>query len=471
MPPSLPLFATTDQRLSLTMRRYLLLSVTVFALLLTACDTFVEDVREPNDEVNAQELTSPTDVEFLITGVQAAWADAYGELTVVASLTSDQFRFGTNGDATFPTFRDLDEGQIGLANNSNDALNSFLGQYRRLADDAVDAANTVEFGDEPAITQDEALFRANLHAANARFIYAAYMGLNPREGGGVIAESEFIPSPAMYDSARVKFEQARSFASTPRQNKFVASAEARSALYAGTEFGTDAGGYENALERAATLAQDGLAMGDDPIQVKFSIQEQNPWFNDGGPGRTQVVAQDGELNSNVDTYEDPDAVRSFPEIVDNNPAESSRIPLEGMDADGAYGVPDSAAIEFGQGKYQSEDSPVNFLSWQENHLIRAELELRGFDAGGDSGANASDALDFVNDVRSSFGLSDLSSVDLETIADERDRTLFANGDRLVDQRRFDASILDWHLVDDGPRTTTWQHLPINQQERSANPNL
>lgn len=447
------------------MRRYLILTVALL-FVLTSCDTFVGDVREPNDEVNVEQLTTPADVQFLLTGVRASWSSAYGEMSVAASLLSDQFRFGRNSDATFPTFRDIDEGLIGLNNNSNDAAQIALGEYRRLADDLVTAANNAEFGDEPPITRSDALFNAHLHGANARYLYAAYVGLNPREGGGVIAESEFIPSPAMYDSARVKYEKARQFASTSSQTKFVNSAEARSALYAGTEFGASTGGYSNALETAAQRASNGLKPGDDPVQVLYSVQEANPWFFDGGPGRVQIVTQDGELNSSVDTYENPDAVRSFSDIATNNPDELNRMPLLGVTAGADFVSFGSAdAIEAAQGKFTTRESPHNFLSWQENHLIRAELELRGFDAGSKT------ALELVNEVRGSFGIDELSSVDLETVAQERDRTLLANGDRLVDQRRLD--VLDWHLVDspeDADRTT-WQYLPINQQERSGNPNL
>lgn len=445
------------------MRNYLILTATFAFLLLTACDSFVGEVREPNDEVNVEELSTAADVDFLLTGVRATWSDAYAFTSLSACLLSDQFRFGRNSDATFPTYRDLDNGLVGLDNNSVDAAQNFLGEYRRLADDLVGAARNAEYGDDPPITQDAALFEAHLHGAIARSLYATYVGLNPREGGGVIAESEFIPSPAMYDSARVKFEQAREFASTDRQNKFLASAQARSALYAGTEYGSNTGGYGNALEAAATLAQGGLKPGDEPVQLQFSIQEENEWYDQAGPDRMQVVAQDGVLNPQVSTYEDPDAVRSFPEIVENNPDEANRIPLAGVSEGAEYDVPDEDAIEYAQAKYTSEESPINFLTWEENHLIRAELEQRGFDAGDKS------ALELVNEVRSSFGLSDLSSVDLATIAQERDRTLFTLGARLVDQRRLD--VVDWHLQDQIEGRATWQFLPIPQQERNANPNL
>jgi len=450
------------------MRRSLIITVTLFAFLLTSCDSFTGDVREPNDEVNAEDLTSATDVEFLATGVRAAWANAYGEITVVASLLSDQFRFGRNGDATFPTFRDIDEGLIGQDNNSNDAVNQFIGEYRRLADDLIIGANNVEFGSNPPITRNQALFLGNLHGANARFLYAAYMGSGPRTPGGVINRSAFIPSPAMYDSARVKFERARALASDSSERKFVNSAEARSALYAGTEFGVNAGGYENALQRAAELASQGLKEGDDPIQVLFSTQVPTPWFNDGGPGRTQVVAQGDTLNPVVDTYRNPEELREFSDVVENNPAEANRIPLAGMNSGGAFDV-DEGIIEFAQAKFLTRPSPINYLSWQEMNLIRAELEIRGFDAGSES------ALDLVNAVRSSFDLSALSSLGdnesarLETIAQERDRTLFALGQRLVDQRRLD--VLEWHLVDEFQGRTTFQHLPLNADEENANPNL
>lgn len=455
-----------------TMRRSLILTVALFAFVLTACDSFTGDVREPNDEVNVDELTTPTDVEFLATGVRAAWADAYGEITSVSSLLSDQFRFGRNGDATFPTFRDIDEGLIGQDNNSNDAVNQFLGEYRRLADDLITATNNAEFGESPPIEPNDALFIANIHGANARFLYAAYMGNGPREPGGVINAGEFIPSPAMYDSARVKFERARELAGGERQQKFVNSAEARSALYAGTEFGPSTGGYENALARAAELTREQpvLGQGDEPIEVLYSTQEPNPWFNDGGPGRTQIVAQDGELNEGVNTYRDPSAVRSFADITENNPTELNRVPLAGMNEDGAFGV-DEGAIEFAQAKFLERSSPITYLSWQEIYLIRAELEVRGFDAGSES------ALALVNAVRASFELSDLSSLggtetaQLETIVQERDRTLFALGQRLIDQRRFDNDILDWHLVDEFQTRTTFQHLPLNADEENANPNL
>ena len=85
----------------------------------------------------------------------------------------------------------------------------------------------------------------------------------------------------------------------------------------------------------------------------------------------------------------------------------------------------------------------------------AELAIRD----GDTGA----ALPLVNSVRAAAGVDALDAVDgLQTIIDERDKQLFAQGIRLVDQRRFNI----WHLGGD-----TWRFLPITESERNDNPNL
>lgn len=460
------------------MRRFLvLLSIVLASIGLTACDSFVEEVNEPRDEAPVDQFTTPQDINFLATGVKAQFAETTAEMVPIADLLSDQFRFGRNdNDATFPTFINLDAGAPQEQSNSVDAAFNDLGEYRRLADDLLGPIRaTEEFGENAPISRNEALFTAHFHGGIARYYYAVYFGLNPREGGGVINKSPFIPSAAMYDSARVKFERARAVAPSERQTKILNSVEARSALYAGTEFGSDAGGYSNALQRAADLASQGLKQGDEPFLSLYNQQDPNGWYFAGGFGRVQIAAQDGNIAEEVQVpgvsgaYKNPDALRSFPEIVENNPAEAARIPLIGVTAsvqflpfDPAEGLP-ADAVDFAQNKYPERASSLSVMSWQENHLIRAELELRGFSTGDKS------ALQLVNEVRSSFGLSDLSDVNMETIAQERDRTLFGQGQRLPDQRRLD--VLDWHLVESFDGTTTWKYFPITRQERDANPNL
>ncbi|MFO8233369.1 MAG: hypothetical protein R6U20_11965, partial [Longimonas sp.] len=75
----------------------------------------------------------------------------------------------------------------------------------------------------------------------------------------------------------------------------------------------------------------------------------------------------------------------------------------------------------------------------------------------------------VNAVRASFGLSDLSDIDMERLAVERDRTLFATGHRLPDQRRMD--VVEWHLKDEVGGEQTAQWLQLTRSETEPNPNL
>lgn len=474
------------------MRHLLLLfSVVLLAGAVTACDTFVSNVDTPKDSTPEETFTTPQDINFLANGVKTQGANATSFLSVTSGLLSDQFRFGRNSDATFPTFAAPDQGLPTPLNTSVGDATRALGEYRRLADNLLQAAERPEeYPSSAPITKQEAEFIGTFHGAIARYYYATYVGLNPRDGGGVINESAFIPSPAMYDSARVKFNRALALAPTAKDSANVRSVHARSALYAGTQFGS-VPGYDDALQRAAELASNGLKPGSASFDAQFSVQEPNYWWDQAGPGRYQIVAMDDTLNGLVNgTHKDFSQIRSFPTVLATNPNERRRIPLAQkgwVDEDG------NVQVEFGQIKYAIENTPTPIISWEEVHLIRAELEMRGYSTGSTS------ALDLVNEVRADgtlpgrgideinitiigpadatytinrnepFDLSALDDVDLERLAVERDRTLFGQGQRLPDQRRLDA--VDWHLKETIQGQQTWQYLPLTSQERDNNPNL
>lgn len=486
------------------MRRLLLLSsLLVVALVMGACDSFVESVDQPKDTAGSPSFTDDQEARFLLRGVQAQWADAHDLTSTTADFLSDQFRFGLNGDATFPTFGQLDRGRPQEQNNSVDAALNAVGEYRFLADDLLRRANEIEFTDQATASETELRYVGNLHGAIARHYYATYFGLNPREGGGVIDTSEFIPSPSMYQRAETKYAEALSqaqslgegaFVGPARAQKIVQSLRARSALYAGTHDFDASGGLQGdaALQMAATYASEGLVEGDAPYSVPYTVQDPNEYADQAGRQRLQMVAQDGfllnETVSNSNAYRrDEDGsllVRSWiTDVILQNPNELARVPLASIRGGPSFTAltqenageeinlwfellqgnePEDAPFEFAQDKYQ-EDSAIPVITWQEMYLIRAELELRGYDTGSES------ALELVNAVRSSFGLSDRSSVNLDVIAVERDRTLFAEGQRLPDQRRLDGA--PWHLNETVEGGTTWQWLPITRQELDNNPNL
>lgn len=453
----------------------LLFTALLLVVTLPACDTFVSEVDDPITSASDEALNDPDQLPFATTGVFVEFAETHDVLTLAADLLSDQFRFGTNGDATFPTYDNLDSGTPQLDGNTVDGVFSALGQYRFLADrliERVDAVNEGEGFDDAPVSETEVLFNANLHGGIARYWYAAYFGLNPREGGGVIDQSAFIPSADMYDRARSKLEAALNQVNFEGKLTFVNSAGNEVPLSYGSNAAQRQRMVNSLLARiefnqgnyqeAAQFAQNGLQEGDTPLVTQHNDQSSNEWWNNAGRGRVQVVAADDQVNSNVPA---PIVdVRSFIEIANENPQELNRIPLVGVTQDASFvGLDDPTAIEFAQDKYPSRGTPVAVISWQENHLMLAEIAQRD----GDSDT----ALNLVNAVRASHDIDPLDSVDLPTLIAERDKELFAEGARLLDQRRVEDSILPWHLPETVGAQQTWQFLPITQQERNDNPNL
>ena len=121
-------------------------------------------------------------------------------------------------------------------------------------------------------------------------------------------------------------------------------------------------------------------------------------------------------------------------------------------------APETPYMRYYQTKYPDSDSPINVISWQENHLMLAELALQGQSVG-------VSALDAVNAVRAAHGISNLVNIDLNVLLHERDKELFCQGQRIIDQNRH-SDLLDWHLGEG----TTWHFLPIPYEEELANPN-
>ncbi len=498
----------------------------VFAGTFAACDSFVSNVDQPKDAAGDEQFNDPAEAEYLITGIRAQWADSHSGVTDLADGLSDEFRFGINSNATFPTFEQIDAGIIRDDNNSVTNALADLQEYRYLADDLLrrlEESNGFD-PDAPAASASEAEIRyaANVHGANARYYLATYFGHpdDPRRGGATIDTSAFIPSPELYQRAENKYanalEQAEAMGDGLLQRR-VQSVRARNALYAGTHDFEATGGLQGteALQAAAEYAREGLQEGES-WDVAYDLNTVNDYHNQAGAGRLQLAVQDGNKAQLADglpseSYRVADestgelVARSHVETVANNPQELNRIPLTIIGSRGAtrggFGalptnltgisidedefstvvdawqangeadaLPTSVAdfedgdtiIEWGQGKWE-ERTDMPFISWQELFLIRAELELRGYDAGSET------ALELVNTVRGSYSLSDLSSVDLERIAVERDRTLFATGSRLPDQRRMKA--VEWHLKDqvNGQKTAQW--LQLTQDETGPNPNL
>jgi len=392
----------------------LLLSFLVFN---TACDKFATNVDPLIDQVEDDRLTSEDQIQFVINGVHTRFTDALDVNTLLSDILSDELIFDERvPNATYPQFREIDTGDILRTNNSIDGSYDLLGELRFFADNLIERIGNINFSDENL--EAEAYYYGYFYGGVARMFYAAYYGLDETTPGGVIDAGPFIPAAEMYDKAAEKFAEALDYADA-YQTEVVNTLLARMDL------------YQNDYTSAAAYAADGLMEGDDPYQAKYTIEDANYWWTQGGRGRSQVVLD-----------------FRFKDYVDEDPAEAARVlldPILGSDSTTFYR----------QGKYLKETSPFDFVSWQENYLMLAECALKG-------ATTDQTALDYVNAVRSSHGLADLDEVDMDVLMEERDKELMCTGTRAPDQLRWDI----WHL-----KAGLWQYLCIPESEFNANPNL
>ena len=382
----------------------------------SSCKDYVTGIDPFIDRIEDGLLNNASQIPFVIAGVQTRFASASTQLNNQADGLSDAFIFDQNvPNATFPTFREINDGQILVDNNSVRGVYTALGQYRYYADNLVVRANKITIAD--AALKNSALFTGTFYGAYARYQYATYFG-KPTEGGSPIDGSAFINATDLYNQAITLFKQALTYTTDPKTIRIVNSCIARIYLYRGD--------YAN----AATFAKLGMISGDKAFQALHNINQSSDYWGNSGAGRTQFV---------VDFR--------FKAYVDADPKEANRIKLAsklGTDKKKTY---------YYQVKYL-QDSPEDAMTWQENNLMLAELALRGQATGV--------ALTLVNDVRSSHSLDPLTQVDLDVIYVERDKELFSSGSRLPDQRRFNK----WHLG-----AGTWQFFPITSDEINSNPNL
>lgn len=102
------------------------------------------------------------------------------------------------------------------------------------------------------------------------------------------------------------------------------------------------------------------------------------------------------------------------------------------------------------------------LRYGEVLLNKAEAILRG-------GTSSQTAVDVVNLVRSTRGGTDLSSIDLDGMLDERGREMYWEGTRRLDLIRYEKFAETWHEKTSTDPTRVL--FPIPSQALSSNPNL
>jgi len=412
-----------------------LLGSLLVVMLMIGCSDYVQNVDKPNASVSDQEVNTPQDIVPFVVGLQTRFTQVFSEGSLNNGGLSDEMFFDRAVvGATFPQYDQINRAQVGVlvpGNNSVQNAWQSLTQFRLLADTLVERAlNKITYADAAdSALRSSALFNGYFFGAVARTMMADEWSLEfDGDGGGVVlGNGPFVPAPQLRQQALDMLDQALQHADAV-ESAWCHSLKARTYLYMGN------------YASAKTEAEMGMTAGIPPLQGLHNSISRNEWFDAAGAGRNQFMAD-----------------FRFKGYVDSVPSEAGRIPLRAFAGRGGVTF-------YQQDKYSTFESPINYITWQENHLMLAEIAIRDND-------NAT-ALGLINEVRASHGVVDLTDEDvqagfggdyLEAIYVERDKELCFTGRRGMDQIRFDK----WHL----DPTNTWKHMPISQDERQGNPNF
>ena len=440
-----------------------IIATTFIFIFFYGCESFVENADSSVSYATDDEISSSENISFLVNGVLNDFSRAYGYVTLWADLLSDAMvNDGRVQGSTDVRGEYLDNGLY------DPTVGTYAPPYQAVAQSWRSARSLQTKLDDMDIEADlktEGYFTAYLYQGLSHYILGTYYGRGPSypsDGGATLNESAFIQSSDLNSSALLYLDSAASYAND-YQTKIIHSLMARIYLY-----GKD---YTNASQHAALGLQDG----DAPFYARPGLED--PWPNwywyEAGNNRTRYTLASrfkhllGEdfIDSNgngmwdsTETFTDCAAVGADIGQGDGvynsalEPEESARIKVSA-----APMSPDTPYMRYYQTKYPDSDSPITVISWQENHLMLAELALEGQSV-------SVSALDAVNAVRTAHGISNLSEVNLSTLLHERDKELFCQGQRIIDQNRH-SGVLNWHLGE-----STWRFLPIPLEEQLANPN-
>ena len=463
-------------------------------LLFTSCEDWVSEVEPLSDQVQDDALTSEEYLDFLLKGAlgNMGRSDEFSGLPHIiwrVAGFSDEF---IHGEVDFAPDHSNFVQDIPMDLNfvANDWDNYH--QIRFHADDLLDRASTMTISND-ALKQ-RVHWWGNVIGGLMRLYLADHWGLG-QDGttpGAVITTIQqsdngetgsFQTSQEIREIARAMFTEALSYdpgdtyeGVNGNGDKIIHSLIARSYLFDGN------------YNSAKTHAEQGLQQGDDPFQLIHSAAFQNYMWYDAGRRNVlfsantrfadYVVADrlEGEIISNL--TEDPDSQslslrgpegdgvghKSQEDVRDNLDNPNERIPLWELEGD--------ANLAYCQDIYDGRSDNLDIIDWREMELILAEVAIN-------SGDNST-ALSHMNNIRTYHGLSELTLDQLtgftpsETsgagthtgalglLIEERDKTLWMKGVRIVDQKRFDL----WHLG-----SNTWSYIPIPDSEILNNPNV
>ncbi len=391
-----------------------LIFLAVLVAFYTGCKQTLE-VENPN-QITDEDLTQPFAIPAIVTGAAADFAYEY-QWTIICSglLSNELIHIGS-----FPTFREMHDGQVQDNNITMEDWYGYLQRARWVAESGAERIKQVVGEDSAKKMIEYAMLR--IYAGYALIHLADMWNGSPIDGGPLLTRAQ------IYDRAIAHFTEviniadglpaARTFknGTTQTLNKSQVKAiaylgRARAKLHKGDL----SGAYQD-------VADPSLFTG----LIFYAIYSENT-------GRENNLVY-------IYAYDRPEvAVGPRHQITDD-----PRVPVQ---------PPTAARPYWRQAKYPSRASDIPITKWQEAALIRAEYYLLQ--------GNTASALAEINSIRAAAGLAPLATVDINTLREERKREFFLEGMYLQDLRRFNDPFLQGRMA----------FFPLGRREKDTNPNL
>lgn len=391
-----------------------LIILVVLIVFYTGCKQTLE-VENPNQIID-EDLNQQLAIPAIVTGAAADFAYEY-QWTIICSglLSNELIHIGS-----FPTFREMYEGQVQDNNITMENWYGYLQRARWVAENGVERVKQIVGEDSAKKMIEYAML--HIYAGYALIHLADMWDGSPIDGGLLLKRAQ------IYDRAIAHFTEViniadglpatRTFKNGTAQTLDKSQVKAIALLgraRAKLHKGDLSGAYQDVADQSLFTNL-----------IFYAVYSENT-------GRENNLVY-------IYAYDRPEVAVGPRHQITGDP----RVPVQ---------EPTSARPYWRQAKYPSRASDIPITKWQEAALIRAEYYLfKG---------NATGALSEINSIRTAAGLTPVATVNIDTLREERKREFFLEGMYLQDLRRFNDPFLQGRMA----------FFPLGRREKDTNPNL
>lgn len=422
-------------RLGIAGRALLVLGL---ALTTQACDGLLDVQPEPHS-VPAEELDKPSALQARMIGAEANFFMAYDMAIVYGGLFADELFTGGNSLSVEERRVTPTNGGIGSADENEEGIDGLWTPMQRAAFTSNDLQEDILTGSFEEQTPDP----ANSWQVARMSVFAGYTKMTLGElfcSTAFNGDGPEFTSAETYELAVEEFTVAIDAADADEDIRNAALVgRARAHLHLGNT--------ALALADASAVPAD-FELIADVYSTNSQAEENDIWnmltdsqrYTVDPSFRGLTIDDTGEEDPRVDVFQDPNDL---------------------------FGIDGSTEL-YQAGKYRFATAPLRLASGHEAQYIIAEIAA----AEGDP----QDAVAIINEVRARYGITEeFASTDqaeiLEKVLDEKGRTLFLEGQRMGDLRRFrERHGIDWFPM----RDENYEDnvcMPLPDAERNNNPGI